>query len=43
MDDGIRTARPKALEANLEVFSDPANLQKIARYVRTGRFPWETD
>jgi polyketide biosynthesis enoyl-CoA hydratase PksH len=43
LDDALRMARPKALEANLEVFSDPANLDKIARYVKTGRFPWEGD
>lgn len=42
LDALIRTARPKALEANLEVFSDADNLSKIARYVRTGTFPWET-
>lgn len=43
LDDAISTSRAKALEANVEVFSDPENLRKIARYVRTGRFPWETD
>jgi polyketide biosynthesis enoyl-CoA hydratase PksH len=31
------------LEANVEVFSDRANLQKIARYVSTGQFPWEAE
>jgi polyketide biosynthesis enoyl-CoA hydratase PksH len=43
LDDTLRTARPLALEANIEVFSDPNNLQKIARYVKTGKFPWECD
>jgi polyketide biosynthesis enoyl-CoA hydratase PksH len=33
--------RARALEANLEVFSDRDNLQKIARFVTTGRFPWD--
>jgi polyketide biosynthesis enoyl-CoA hydratase PksH len=41
LDDELRTARCKALQANIEVFSDPDNLQKIARYVKTGKFPWE--
>ncbi|QGZ37641.1 polyketide biosynthesis enoyl-CoA hydratase PksH [Pseudoduganella flava] len=43
LDDTLRHARPLALQANLEVFSDPANLAKIARYARTGKFPWEAD
>jgi polyketide biosynthesis enoyl-CoA hydratase PksH len=43
LDDGLLAAKPKALAANLEVFSDPNNLQKIARYVNTGKFPWESD
>lgn len=34
-------ARPRAVAANVEVFSDPDNLAKIARYVSTGAFPWE--
>jgi polyketide biosynthesis enoyl-CoA hydratase PksH len=42
LDPGLADARPKALAANLEVFSDPDNLAKIARYVNTGKFPWET-
>jgi polyketide biosynthesis enoyl-CoA hydratase PksH len=43
LDGGLRASRPRALEANLEVFSDPENLRKIARYVRSGKFPWEND
>ena len=35
-------ARPRAIAANVEVFSDPENQAKIARYVTTGAFPWET-
>ncbi len=34
-------AKPEALRANAEVFSDPSNLENIVRYVRSGRFPWE--
>jgi polyketide biosynthesis enoyl-CoA hydratase PksH len=43
LDDALGASKPKALHANLEVFSDPNNLQKIARYVGTGKFPWEAD
>ncbi|UXY16190.1 enoyl-CoA hydratase/isomerase [Chitiniphilus purpureus] len=43
LDDGLAAAKPKALKANIAVFSDPDNLQRIARYARTGRFPWEAD
>ncbi|HYD79459.1 MAG TPA: enoyl-CoA hydratase/isomerase [Paucimonas sp.] len=41
LDHSLAAAKPKALEANIEVFSDEDNLQKIARYVTTGQFPWE--
>ncbi len=41
LDDFLTEAKPKALEANREVFSDSENLEKIARYVKTGQFPWE--
>lgn len=41
LEDELRAARPKALQANREVFTDPDNLRSIARYVKTGRFPWE--
>ncbi|MDQ1812389.1 enoyl-CoA hydratase/isomerase [Massilia sp. CCM 9210] len=43
LDDALVAAKPKALAANLEVFTDPGNLRTIARYVRTGKFPWEAD
>lgn len=43
LDDGLATARGPALAANLEVFSDPDNLSKVARYVKTGKLPWEAD
>src|SRR5947209_8293258 len=33
--------RSPAVAANLEVFSDPDNLNAIARYVESGQFPWE--
>lgn len=41
MDSTLATSKPKALQANIEVFSDPGNLDKIVRYVNTGKFPWE--
>jgi polyketide biosynthesis enoyl-CoA hydratase PksH len=41
LDDSLATAEQKALDANMEVFSDTANVAKIARYVSTGQFPWE--
>ena len=41
LDDVFNVSKPKALEANIEVFSDKDNLEKIARYVKTGQFPWE--
>jgi polyketide biosynthesis enoyl-CoA hydratase PksH len=43
LDPALAAARPKALAANLEVFTDQENLRTIARYVRTGKFPWEAD
>lgn len=41
LDTSLASAKHKALQANIEVFSDPANLARIARYVNTGKFPWE--
>lgn len=43
IEPGIKNCRSAAIEANLEVFSDKNNLDKISRYVQTGRFPWEVD
>jgi polyketide biosynthesis enoyl-CoA hydratase PksH len=42
LDGALMAAKPKALRGNVEVFSDPDNLEKISRYVKTGKFPWET-
>jgi polyketide biosynthesis enoyl-CoA hydratase PksH len=41
LDDSLAAFKDRALAANVEVFGDPDNLQKIARYVKTGQFPWE--
>ena len=43
LNDILIASKPKALEANKEVFSDPDNLEKIARFVKTGKFPWEEE
>jgi polyketide biosynthesis enoyl-CoA hydratase PksH len=37
----LEATRPQAIAGNLEVFSDPANLAGIVRYVERGIFPWE--
>jgi polyketide biosynthesis enoyl-CoA hydratase PksH len=42
LDDSLAQAKPLALAANREIFSDRENLDKIARYAKTGQFPWET-
>jgi polyketide biosynthesis enoyl-CoA hydratase PksH len=41
LDRNIMLAKPDAVRANVEAFSQPRNLEDIARYVETGRFPWE--
>lgn len=42
LDPAISDARDHAISVNRDVFSDEDNLQKISRYVKTGKFPWET-
>jgi polyketide biosynthesis enoyl-CoA hydratase PksH len=37
----LQDLKPAAIAGNREVFSDPANLQAIIRYVERGLFPWE--
>jgi polyketide biosynthesis enoyl-CoA hydratase PksH len=41
LNEGLAAAKPHALRANIEVFSDARNLDNIARYVNTRQFPWE--
>jgi polyketide biosynthesis enoyl-CoA hydratase PksH len=41
LDEVLVKSKSKALEANIEVFSDQNNMEKIAQYVLTGQFPWE--
>ncbi|MDO9106858.1 MAG: enoyl-CoA hydratase/isomerase [Methylovulum sp.] len=42
LDNSLWQARPLAIAANRELFSDAGNLEKINRYVQTGQFPWES-
>lgn len=39
--NSIIQSKSSAVAANLEVFSDPHNLELISRYVEKGQFPWE--
>ena len=41
LDTSLLQARPAAIAANRDMFSDSATLEKIDRYARTGQFPWE--
>lgn len=41
LEGGTEWAKVRALAATREVFSDPCNLARIARYVQSGLFPWE--
>lgn len=41
LDTTLHGARGAALETNVEVFSDPRNIEGIVRYVERGVFPWE--
>ena len=43
MTNILSSTRPLALRANQEVFSDPDNRRAIARYVETGKLPWQKD
>ena len=38
----LRDLRSAAVAGNVEIFTDPANLQAITRYVEHGLFPWES-
>lgn len=41
LSEFLDKSKEKAIEASKAFFSDPNNLNKIARYVETGKFPWE--
>ena len=41
LDEALVKSKLHALKANIEVFSNQNNLEKIVRYVKTGQFPWE--
>lgn len=40
-DDSLARVKAAALDANREMFADPANTAGIARYVEKGLLPWE--
>lgn len=41
IEDFPEIAKHDAIDANIEVFSDQENVEKITRFVNTGKFPWE--
>ncbi len=41
IETALRDCREPALATNIEVFSDPRNIEGIVRYVESGVFPWE--
>jgi polyketide biosynthesis enoyl-CoA hydratase PksH len=41
LDSTLWACKTGAIEANIEVFSDVKNREKIARFAKTGQFPWE--
>lgn len=42
LSGGISTFKDAAITANKTIFSDPHNLDKIVRFVETGKYPWES-
>jgi len=42
LNDTIIQSKRQAIQANCKMFSDADNREKISRYVKTGKFPWET-
>lgn len=43
LDDFPEVSKPDAIAGNIEVFSDEENINKIKRFVNTGKFPWESE
>jgi len=41
LNDSIVQSRLPAIQANSDMFSDADNREKICRYVKTGKFPWD--
>lgn len=37
-----KDSREKAIEANLEVFTDPINLERIHQFIEKGVYPWQS-
>lgn len=42
LHDFVSTVRPLAISANVEIFSDPTNIDRIINYRDNGIFPWES-
>jgi polyketide biosynthesis enoyl-CoA hydratase PksH len=42
LDESLVKSRQLAISANRKLFSDTENIEKINRYVKSGRFPWES-
>jgi polyketide biosynthesis enoyl-CoA hydratase PksH len=38
----LAASKAQAVQANQAMFSDPANLANISRFIETGQFPWAT-
>jgi polyketide biosynthesis enoyl-CoA hydratase PksH len=41
INHSLTQSKPVAIAGNLEIFSDPTNLEAISRYMRDGLLPWE--
>ncbi len=41
LNDSVVQSKQPAIQANSEMFSDADNREKICRYVKTGKFPWD--
>ncbi len=41
LDQFLQASKAPAVAANLEIFADKRNLERITRYVETGQFPWD--
>jgi len=43
MDPTVSDLKQKAIDKNIEVFTNPRNIQNITRYVANGQFPWDAN
>lgn len=42
INGSLSMSKPLAIQANKEIFSAPENLENISRFVKTGKFPWDS-